>query len=392
MAESEGEHGTWAMLGLDLPRSSNSPGNGPYRKRAYINAKRRAMQYGGTWYRNQWLQLANPPAPQPWIPPPRSHKPRGRRLKILSWNARTLTVELWQELQTYVRRHQFDLVFIQSTCWTFASNWTAQGYHVAHTGTPDEAYGGLLTMISQKLGAADEISVGAPLEMRLRTHNLTFDFLNVYQHPWRQSFTQEQNLTTRQEVWDAIHESLTHLPFRNRLVFAGDFNTSLITEAHDDSKEFKQIIQHHSLGSLMQSQPNRATFYSVRGNSQIDFVFGRQCHLDSHAKCGTVDTDTPLAIWREAADHLICNMPFTWCPWRRKPQKIQSAIQTREMFREHARQDTPTWQQLCKTTQQDLLAMPTNPEILEQVQPLLLSRIASKSSRPHVATAPRKPS
>ena len=312
----EGGQMAWRLTG-SATWADNEPGKGHLRKRSYQNARRRAMQHGGTWYKNQWLTstvLADPPTPPEWQPQMRRIQPRGKRLKILSWNARSLSMELWHEVQMYSKLHQFDLVFLQSTCWTFTSNWMANGCYIAHSGSTDDPHSGLLIMVNQSLGKADDISLGDPIagrlqHLRVKTDKITLDLVNMYQHPWRPTMSHEENLNTRRAVWETLHESLTHLPFRNRLVLAGDFNTSIVSNAHVDANELKQMIQHHGLGSLLQSRNNQPTFYSQNGNSQIDFVFGRQCQLDSHAKTGIVDVQTPLASWREAPDHrpLICN-------------------------------------------------------------------------------------
>ena len=380
----------WRLTG-SAAWADNEPGKGHLRKRSYQNAKRRAVLHGGTWYKNQWLTstvLADPPTPKEWQPPMRRTQLRGKRLKILSWNARSLSMELWHEVQMYSKLHQFDLVFLQSTCWTFTSNWMANGYYIAHSGSTADPHSGLLIMVNQSLGKADDISLGDPLagrlqHLRVKTGEITLDLVNTYQHPWRPTMSHEENLTTRRVVWETLHESLTHLPFRNRLVLAGDFNTSIVNNAHVDAKELKHIIQHHGLGSLLQSRNKQPTYYAQNGNSQIDFVFGRQCQLDSHAKNGTVDVQTPLASWREAPDHrpLICNMPTAWRPWRRKPQNTCSGVQLRDHLRTHAKTASPQWQHLCQVVRRDVEAMPIKPELIENLQTLMLSR-ATQCTQP----------
>ena len=254
------------------------------------------------------------------------------------------------------------------------------GYSIAHSGSPADPFGGLLVMVHHRLGKADDISLVEPLadSLKLKTTQLDPWPCECVPASWWHTMTHDENLSTRLGVWETLHESLTHLPFCNRLILAGDFNTSIISSAHADAFELRQIIQHHNLGSLLQSQKDKPTYYSQQGNSQIDFVFGRQCQLDSKAKTGIVDLQTPLASWREVPDHrpLICSMPLDWYPWRRKPQGVQSSVQLRDHLKEHAQQGSSNWQLLCQQIQTDIEAMPHNPELIESLQTLMLSRIA----------------
>ena len=301
----EGGPATWCWTRLTT-MVSNYPGEGPHRKRAFQRALMRARQHGGTWYKGQWmtsLVMEDIKTNQTWTPPQRNQHPRGSRLKIFSWNVRKLTTELWEELQTYVGLHGFDLVMLQSTGWSFSTTWTARGYSIIHSGDQEHSSGGLLMMIKTALGGPDQLSyseviAGRVLHVRVQAMKQHYDFINVYQHPWRAGLSTEQNLETRQVVWDALHECLSHLPFRNRLAVAGDFNASLLNDMYHDCKSFRQIVNHHHLGSLLQSQKHCPTYFSQQGNSQIDYLFGRQCQLDSFAKKGTVDHSSPLASWR----------------------------------------------------------------------------------------------
>ena len=331
----EGGHATWSMSEPVTGVTGNNPGFGPHRKRASKGLHyTRALHYGGSWYRNVWittpLVAPEPKAPQ-WTPCPRPKRPRGKRLRLFSWNVRSLTSELWHELQNYAQHQQFDVLFLQSTGWNLCSTWQAYGYHIIHSGGSEATTGGVMLMISNRLCAANELSyqellAGRLLHVRVKQPDSSLDLIVAYQHPWRSTLSHDQNMEARDTMWQTLHEGLSKLPFRNRLLLAGDFNASMLNTSYPDNKELHKIVQHHGLGSLHSSRPTQATYYSPQGNTQIDYVFGRVCQLDAEARQGLVDMQTLLAGWRDSLDHrpLICHVPALWLPWRRRPPKQMS--------------------------------------------------------------------
>ena len=263
-------HFAWEMRGpADI--AGNYPGNRPPCKRAFRRALLRAARNGGTWYRNQWITTAELDSETPT--PGRLHRSRRRRIRLFNWNTWALTTELWMELQHYLKEQGFEIVMLQSTCWSFTNNWTAAGYHVIHSGDPMDRHSGIMTMISTKLCTPQDLSYAEICPGRL-LHAI--DLFNVYQHPWRSTSSQDQNLADRGQIWNSLHESLFRIPFRNQLLLSGDFNATLHNDVHPDHDEFRAIISTHHLGSLHQDVPRQATFFSAQGNSQIDYQFSRR--------------------------------------------------------------------------------------------------------------------
>ena len=384
----EGGWRTWTLSELGSMDTRNIPGFGHYKKRTLKRAFARALRCGGAWYKNEWISsplVATEVSPlATWQPRPRSTVPKGRRIKLFNWNVRALTTELWAELQGYLQCQGFDIAILQSTGWSFESTWTSAGYNILHCGDPAEVHGGVMILISTKLGAAANISYstilpGRLLHVRVQHQLANLDILACYQHPWRATLTPEGNLEARGRVWTALHECLTSLPFRNRLILAGDFNSSLITDTCMDHHELKRIVKHHHLESLHSSTPQVNTYYSPQGNTQIDYVFGRHCQLDAVARRGIVDVHSPLASWREALDHrpMICQMPQAWQPWRRKPPPVIAQQKLRDHLNQLKRQTPASWQHLCDHIAQELEELPPQPDALSTIDAIALKH-ASK--------------
>ena len=386
----EGGSLTWdgsrpVMLPIPAELTGNQPGYGPLlKKRSYKRALKRAQRDGGTWYRNTWITSATyaPDEPRQKTNAFRCAAKRPLpRLTLLSWNTWSLTMELWREIQDYAVQHSFDLLFLQSTCWSFDSSWTTSHYHVIHCGHATDRHCGILLMVSKKLCSPQEISHctvidGRVQHVRIKLKDHGVDLLNVYQHPWRSTDSQETNIANRDTVWKALHQSLSQVPFRNQLLIAGDFNASLLHASNPDDEQFRQLVRHHHLGSLLQSKPTQCTYFAPQGKSQIDYVFSRQCQLDAKAKQGWVDLNNPLGSWRTSLDHrpLISSFPKQWHPWRRTPPAIASARQVREHLANMQRHHPDHWSQLCDQIGNQISS---KPQTLEQIESLHTSIIPS---------------
>ena len=253
-----------------------------------------------------------------------------------------------------------------------------------HSGTSAEPHGGLLTLVSQKLCAAEHLSFSTLQEgrlqhVRVKLPTQSLDILNAYQAPWRPSQSTETNLKNRKVMWDLLHTTLGRLPFRNVLALCGDFNASLLNNAHPDNSELQQLRKHHFLGTLHQSRSTEPTYYSAQGNSQIDYVMSRQCQLDSTAKDGHLLHDFHLGSWRSSLDHrpLVGTLPKQWMPWRRKPRPIVSALKIREQYMQLKRHQPEIWQQQCDMLGQKIHELPVTPTSLDPMQHLLTSHAAS---------------
>ena len=392
-SRSEGEGRTWPFLGPSY-MLGNVPGDGHVKKKAFQRAVRRAKRDGGTWYRNQWLTspVRDPlPDQATWHPLPKVRVSKRARTTILSWNAGSLCQELWLEIQQYAHTHKFDLMAIQSTGWSFTSQWRVPGYTAIHSGSTSRYQDGVMLLISDRIAASEQISVseiipGRLLHVRLKQQEQSLDYLLLYQHPWRNTLSQLDNLAIRQQVWDALHECLTRMPFRNQLILSGDFNATVLNNNYPDNKQLRHILNHHGLTTLLQTQIHHPTYFSAQGNTQIDYIFCRTSQVDAQAKRGFVDAHSPLGSWRDAQDHkpLIASITRSWLPWRRKPAQLTSAVKTRDDLISMQRTSPQNWQHLCQTLSAQTTSLETQLRHLHAIHDIAREHIASQ-------TVPRAP-
>ena len=303
---SEGRPSTWAWPELSM-LLRNSPGEGQVKKRALKRALRSAERDGGTWYRNQWLvsPLRNDISEErEWHPMQKIRISKKPRSKVMSWNVGALTTELWEEIQHYAKVHQFDLMALQSTGWNFSSTWQIPGYSIIHSGSTDRYPDGLLLMVSHKLAMVERI--------RLKMQNNSMDYVMVYQHPWRNHLTPEENSALRQQVWDELHESLSKLPFRNQVILGGDFNAFTLNNNHPDHKILRQILPHHGMTGMTSFFD---IFFAPGKHSDRLHLLQEQPNRCS-GQAGFVDMHSPLGSWRDQQDHKPLVAPFldNGCP------------------------------------------------------------------------------
>ena len=159
------------------------------------------------------------------------------------------------------------------------------------------------------------------------------DLLNVYQHVWRGSDSDEHTTQQRLQIWRASHS-----PQRNTRILAGDFNTSLPTlpphvgnpiipkdVRQPDQQEFLTILQDHGLTALNTwgaDKPSVHTCITGQTKLQIDYVLCRVQHADGQAKQSRPQTHTSLGAWKANRHvpvqasikgirvwHLVSNLP-----------------------------------------------------------------------------------
>ena len=106
-------------------------------KRSYQRAYGRACRFGGAFYRGQWRD-------HKWFRPVpfrtnalprtiRSEEPPSGAIRVLTWNAGGLHAQVFQEVETFIRDAQLDLMLIQETKWSADMQWSSRGYHYVHS-------------------------------------------------------------------------------------------------------------------------------------------------------------------------------------------------------------------------------------------------------------------
>ena len=174
-------------------------------------------------------------------------------------------MQVFQEVETFLRDAQLDLMLIQETKWSTDMQRSSRGHHYVHSAGANklDKVGGVLTIISEKLAKASDLQFidvhpGRLLHVRVQTRRATLDVLNCYQY----ALNEKPGTHERRQAWlKRLQRCLSGLPNRHALIMAGDFNSQCslrpkvcgpwalpVGEAHKaDSQELMDLLAPHSL-------------------------------------------------------------------------------------------------------------------------------------------------
>ena len=352
------------------PRMELAPNS--VQKRAYRRAIRRALTHGWTWYRGQILtpnqvdpahmQVTNLDPMD--APPPnhtKPHHPKGSRFTCFSWNVSGLALDKWDIFQQWVSQQDLDLIFLQETHWKHESQWQHPSYHCIHSGSSTS--GGLLAMVSKKLCSFAQVTWNSIIPGRLQHLRISLggralDVIHCYQHVRKPG-----NEEHRDQVWQAVHDTLSTLPRRNLLAMTGDWNTNLTRassvvglgtyawngkrvtgpQAADESV-FHNLLQMYDLVTLNTWDSTAGpTFQHDHGTSRIDYICTRRCHADSVAKSASVLPHMPLVPQNGPRHHpLIASLKKQWFAFK-NTNPTGWTPQHRQQLRQHWSAGDQTW-------------------------------------------------
>ena len=319
-------------------------------KRSLLRATRRAQATGGAWYHGQYLRTHDfPPALQqkaltmssPQIqrlrqaaPTSQVHSPR-RRLRILTWNPGGLAAARLDELRHWALQQQADVVLLPETRWAFTNEWQDDHWCYVHTGVSDSRGAGVLCMISRRLSRLQSIKWTAIMDGRLLHVRLIFasrsvDVIGCYQYTNAHS---KQRQLERKHWWTCLDEYLQHLPHRNMLVLAGDFNCSIgqlgtqvgsstfrwkgkqhAGTTHPDQGSFASVIRGHGLVALNSWDAGPGPTY-VKGTtaSRLDYILVRRQTADGGARGAQHLWEAPiLPVVQDGHAPVYAHVPFNW--------------------------------------------------------------------------------
>ncbi|CAE7242148.1 Pol [Symbiodinium sp. CCMP2592] len=182
---------------------------------------------------------------------------------------------------------------------------------------------GILIMVSRKAFrniAAQEHVPGRLLQVRAyhnqSQHNV--DILGLYQHVHRTTLSASQNRRLRQGVWHALQQTLDSIPARNKVILAGDFNSTLRQaspgvgpsvphpDTHDNYDDtLQQILLDYELCALntWHARPKH-TFFSTSTKSQLDYLIVKCTDAGATAKLSA-----PLQAFPVTGDRLSNHIP-----------------------------------------------------------------------------------
>ena len=314
-------------------------------KRAYRRARIRASQNGATWYRGRWhtsATLGTGPASRSAHPTPtprcshRTSPSPKRRLRVFTFNTGILSSDAYDELLNWLQTKpdEWDVICLQETGWKLNTEYTSGPWRVIASHHPKQKNSGIITMISTRLVAAENIRHAAILQGRLLHVKLEFpshhvDIINLYQYAWNPDRAPQQMLHDRAQVWEKLGSCLLSLAGRNTLVVCGDFNCPLRPtngstgpglvrprEEPADANSFSAIIETHGLvalntwGSPRQSHTYEAHHRGTPVKTQLDYIFTRRVSADPLARKAHTRRDITLAAWRGGGRHHIPPYPL----------------------------------------------------------------------------------
>ena len=251
-------------------------------------------------------------------------------IKYLCWNTGGLTSGVWEELLSQLADPEYaevSLVILQETHWRGVSQFTRDCWHVLSSGSNGEKGAGVAVMVRKTLCQAQslryteatEVQPGRILHVRVPGAAICLDIISVYQFVWRSAITTEANKSQRQKLLDQLSKHLRHLPKRNTLLVAGDFNSLLVSDKRHvgpctakgprlklrSVRPLQNLLEDHQLTALNTWAAGRpATHLQGNSVSQIDFALGRIGQASGQSKSCKPARSFPVASWREGSKHL----------------------------------------------------------------------------------------
>lgn len=351
-------------------------------KRAIKRAYKRALTSGFTWYREQLLtpkdfelhfpSLAATSLPRPLRPVPRAHHDwtRRRRRKdrwhILTWNPGGISSARFRDVLLWLSANPPDLVIIPETRWRFTGTWQQNGWFCIHSaGDSSDPASGIMVLIHSKACASErirwqELHPGRLLHVKLSGTTRSTDVLACYQFSANSTDARQQQ---REAWWTDFARALEHIPVRNQLITAGDFNCSLPTlnglvgadrfstptgtqtgHSHADRRHFIDLVTRFELCALNGWDPKASpSFQRPQHHNRIDFIFARLSQCDTVGRSHHTLHDAPFLSPAHAGHWpILCALPKRWYPGA--PTQAPAVILTqRKSCFQAWMHDTDTW-------------------------------------------------
>ena len=251
---------------------------------------------------------------------------------------------------------------------------------------------------------------GRLLHVRISTGSRATDVLGFYQYVHR-----DDNRVLRQQLLTQLKDYLVHLPKRNTLILAGDFNTSMTTlpgfvasstfqwkgghtqgAQHSDTSDLMQVLQQHGLVALNTwNGTHGPTFVGPQHVSRIDFLLTRRHSADHAAKKVRQVTDFPMLL-DQGHVPLLTSMPKSWVPYKDRTSDFRFTLRHRLLTRMLRQTDDPLWRswvdrstaRLTNLMQQDVFWSATPETQLAKLNETLKTDCASIFAQAPLLLAP----
>ncbi|CAE7560727.1 unnamed protein product [Symbiodinium necroappetens] len=297
-----------------------------------LEAKRRAEQQGGTWYRGRWHSASSlgvttvegGSSTTPTVKPPPGNRTL-QRLSVLSYNLGGVTPEVYDTFREWLHGScQADIVLLQETHWGFGredNQWLLDDWIAITSADSSSRFSGVAAFLRRSKFQEDAISrctwiPGRLLHIRCQGHRAVLDIVVGYQWVWQEKDAHKV-ARKRATFWTKLGCLCQGLPTRHLLIMGADFNSTArpisglvgrglhpTTRAHDLDFEALLLEQKLVLLNTWTSATPRLsrTFLHGTQSSQIDFVLTRRRHADLEAKTAH-PTTLDLVPWRLGPKH-----------------------------------------------------------------------------------------
>ncbi|CAE7817602.1 unnamed protein product [Symbiodinium sp. CCMP2592] len=241
----------------------------------------------------------------------------------------------------------WDVVVLQETHWGITEDFSSGEWSCVHSSGhsakdgPDKS-AGILIMVSRKAfrNIATQEHVPSRLLQVRAYHNQSqhnVDILGLYQHVHRTTLSASQNRRLRQGVWHALQQTLDTLPARNKVILAGDFNSTLSQappgvgpsvphpDTHDNhDATLQQLLLDYELCALntWHARPKH-TFFSTTTRSQLDYLIVKCTDAGATAKLSAPLTAFPVTGDR-LSNHIPVQASLQLRPLRHQPKDRQA--------------------------------------------------------------------
>ena len=279
-------------------------------------------------------------------------KKQGKRATLFCWNCQSMNSATYIELLNWIYIQPFDLVLLQGTSWSLEEPWETYGFAAFPLADSSGQKGGLLTLVNKNFCQIQDVSYASPRPGRLqhiRCHlgSGNVDVVNCYQYTTNVTKERENPSKFRTLFWQELDQLICRAPFRNVLIVAGDFNSTLHTSSScTPTPEFTDLVQRWSLCSL-RSNDRTPSFVGPTATSHIDYILMRRPQADHAAKQAFRLSHFPLIQGRTYPDHypLVCSFPLGWKAWYFQHQHGKGVIskQTVQHVWQAFQEQTDAW-------------------------------------------------
>ena len=266
---------------------------------------------------------------------------------VLSYNCGGLST-IKDELFTWISDANLHAVFLQETWMLGELDYESRGWLCVNSGLKEarRAHAGVMTLVRADFVDRDTLRFhhvipGHLLHVQVRSKGGWLSLLNIYQFCWERETEDQAVMKKRTPVWQALRDTLGHIPSTHFLMIGGDMNTvtkpqaprlgtgmlkdkvpSPDAEAMIDIMLDFDLIASNTFGRMQTYTYIHAGYQQAR-KSFVDYILTRRSggapNKVTHLR------QFPVARWRQGGRHLPVRVHFTLSPYKKNQSAQQAA-------------------------------------------------------------------